>query len=241
MFSKATLIGIVGVEPKYKAAVDGKDSVISFRIGCEVFTSAKKIIEWYVIKAFGRVADYLYQNIKKDSFVFLETSIRNKRWTVKGCERQGIEFHAFTARVMSDSDVLHHAHENNEPATQLVLNVSDTLPFPEMEKEETVSVKQPKEPPKPLTAEESRSRGKRWRQTLEDQKKIADDKRRVAELSAMTPVAPSPDVSLFNLAPAKDPQFTGNPMTDSLLNARIELRNRAIKESGNGSYSQVRG
>ncbi|MEG8992490.1 single-stranded DNA-binding protein, partial [Klebsiella pneumoniae] len=84
MFSKATLIGVVGVEPKYKAAIDGKDSLIAFRLGCEVFTNSKKITEWYTIKAFGRVADYLHQTIKKDSSVFLEASIRNKRWTVNG-------------------------------------------------------------------------------------------------------------------------------------------------------------
>lgn len=252
MFSKATLIGVVGVDPKYKAAVDGKDSLIAFRLGCEVFTNTKKITEWYTIKAFGRVADYLHQTIKKDSFVFLEASIRNKRWIVNGVERQGTEFHAFTARVMSDADAINHAQTDKTSSPAPV--ASERLPFPEMDKPENSVAEQPKQPPKPLTAEEARQVASRFRQTFEAHKQ------RIADLATKAPAkgeATEPEkVSVSSPAPAggRTPAInpctsipateisSGNSVTDNLLKAKNTLnRNSGRARDNSNGYAHVRG
>ncbi|MBQ0600813.1 single-stranded DNA-binding protein [Klebsiella oxytoca] len=253
MFSKATLIGVVGVEPKYKAAVDGKDSLIAFRLGCEVFTNSKKITEWYTIKAFGRVADYLHQTIKKDSSVFLEASIRNKRWIVNGVERQGIEFHAFTARVMSDADAINHPQTDTLSSPAPV--ASENLLFPEMDKTENHAVEQPKQPPKPLTAEEARQVASRFRQTFEAHKQ------RIADLATKAPVkeevmkheqvssTPTP-----TSADGRNPAInscvsiptteisSGSSVTDNLLKAKSTLsRNSGRALNNSNGYAHVRG
>lgn len=250
MFSKATLIGIVGIEPKYRTAADGKPSIIAFRLGCEVFTSSKKMTEWYTIKAFGRVADYLHTTIKKDSAVFLEASIRNKRWMVNGVERQGIEFHAFTARVMSESDASHHSDNDT-----VFTSTSDNKTYTEIEKTDTHVKEQPERPPKPLTAEEAHQVANRFRQTFEAQKKrIADlalnssSKEEPSETKNVTSTSTGTStlqrVHTVNACSHKTSTeiLSGNPVTDKILEARSALRRSsgcALKK-GNG-YAHVRG
>ncbi|EIZ1085956.1 single-stranded DNA-binding protein [Klebsiella oxytoca] len=252
MFSKATLIGVVGVEPKYRSAVDGKDSLIAFRLGCEVFTNSKKITEWYTIKAFGRVADYLHQTIKKDSSVFLEASIRNKRWTVNGVERHGIEFHAFTARVMSDADATNHAQTDTVSIPSP--DTPENLPFPEMDKSDNPAVEQPKQPPKPLTAEEARQVASRFRQTFEAHKqRIADlatnapakdEKTEPDKVHVSTPATAGGRTHVINPCtsiPATEIS-SGNSVTDNLLKARNALNSKSGRALNNSNgYAHVRG
>ena len=99
MFSKAK--GTVGIDPKYVAAKNGKDSYIYFRLGCELTINSKKITEWYTIKAFGMIADYLSTTIQKGSRLYLEAVIRNTRYQKNGIEYSGVEFHAFKVRDLS--------------------------------------------------------------------------------------------------------------------------------------------
>ncbi|PHM72203.1 single-stranded DNA-binding protein [Xenorhabdus sp. KJ12.1] len=250
MFSKATLIGVVGIEPKYKAAANGKDSIIYFRLGCEVFTNSKKITEWYIIKAFGRVADYLYQTIQKGSFVFLEASIRNKRWMTQDIEHHGIEFHAFTARVVSNADIKHNTHNDAVQAPDASLE----LPFPEMEKVEAIPVAQPKLSLKPLTAEEAYRAANRLRLMFEAQRQ------RIANLAANVPTKDiesepekipavpgfigeqSSPVNSYPSTPVKDLSPSGNTMTDKLLNAKNSLNSSGGRTLNfGGRYAQIRG
>ncbi|HBQ2852672.1 TPA: single-stranded DNA-binding protein [Klebsiella pneumoniae] len=252
MFSKATLIGVVGVEPKYKAAIDGKDSLIAFRLGCEVFTNSKKITEWYTIKAFGRVADYLHQTIKKDSSVFLEASIRNKRWTVNGVERQGIEFHAFTARAMSDADTTNHAQTSTVSIPSS--DSPDDLFFPVMDKSDNPAVEQPKQPPKPLTAEEARQVASRFRQTFEAQKqRIADlatnapakdkgiEPEKVSVSSPAIASGRAPAIKTCASVPATEIP-SGNTVTENLLKARNALsKNSGRALNSSNGHAHVRG
>ncbi|EGT5729744.1 single-stranded DNA-binding protein [Cronobacter dublinensis subsp. dublinensis] len=244
MFSKATLIGVVGIEPRYKPAADGKDSIIAFRLGCKVFTTSKEITEWYTIKAFGAVADYLYNNIKKDSNVFLEASIRNRRWVIDGVERQGIEFHAFTARAMPDSDV----KQNYQDTTLVKANNSQELPFPEAEKTTSIEAHQSKPVPKPLTAEEARQVADRFRKTFELRKKEVEQKQAAKTITGSdTTDYHSINESNGNVGMPEDiiqsrtitamaiSRSTGNSFTDSILNARNAIRSklpRADSHSG---------
>ncbi len=99
MFSKAK--GTVGIDPKYVAAKNGTDSYIYFRLGCELTINSKKITEWYTIKAFGMIADYLSITIQKGSRLYLEAVIRNTRYHKNGIEYSGVEFHAFKVRDLS--------------------------------------------------------------------------------------------------------------------------------------------
>ncbi|EOC0012470.1 single-stranded DNA-binding protein [Cronobacter turicensis] len=238
MFSKATLIGVVGIDPRYKPAANGKDSIIAFRIGCKVFTTATEITEWYTIKAFGAVADYLFNNIKKGSNVFLEASIRNRRWVVNGTERQGIEFHAFTARVMPVSDV---KTSNQSDVHVAKGNNSQELPFPEAEKTARVAV-QPEPLPKPLTAEEARQVADRFRKTFEERKHEADLKLAAPKTSASESKSEIYNLEFVSNSKMPDniptsksipseplPNLTGNSVTDSLLNARNAIKSRQYK------------
>jgi len=196
MFSKATLIGVVGVDPKYKSSTNGKKSVVAFRVGCEVLTTSKKITEWYSVKAFGSVADYLIQHIKKGSNVYLEASIRSRRWMVGGVERQGMEFHAFVGRVISEIDSNADLHSQKETLSAPADGCQTlALPFPEEEcmvtdpsnkPIEPVKPKKPIQPPSPepkeLTPDQARQAYMRFRHILDGHKK------RIAELANAAPV-----------------------------------------------------
>ncbi len=200
MFSKATLIGVVGIEPKYNPAAKGKKSVIAFRIGCDVLTTSKKITEWYSVKAFGTVADDLIKHIKEGSNVYLEASIRSRRWIAGGVERHGMEFHAFVARVMSESVVTHHSQDESLSAPQSDASLTLALPFPEDEaiandpapaqSTQPAQPEKPKQPstpaPKELTADEARQAGLRFRQMLEGHKQ------RIADLATAKPATDDP-------------------------------------------------
>lgn len=223
MFSKATLIGIVGIEPKYKAATAGKDSVIYFRLGCDVLTSSKKITEWYTIKAFGRVADYLHTSIKKDSSVHIEASIRSKKWVANGVERQGIEFHAFSALVMPDTNVSHHAKTNK--ASTSSPDASQKLPFPEMEK--------PRNPPTEFAS--------RIRNLFEENKKfIADSATTVANSATATEV--EKDFNPLVSTPPKEVYLSGNTETDNLILAKQALTGSSARDLNSSlGYAHVRG
>ncbi|ELY4881484.1 MULTISPECIES: single-stranded DNA-binding protein [Enterobacterales] len=200
MFSKATLIGVVGLEPKYKRAANGKKSVIAFRIGCDVLTTSKKITEWYSVKAFGSVADDLIKHIKEGSNVYLEASIRSRRWIAGGVERHGMEFHAFVARVMPEPVVTHHSQAETLSAPHSDASLTLALPFPEDEAIVNAPVpaqsiqpahsekpKQPSSPkPKELTADEARQAGSRFRQIFESHKQ------RIADLATAAPATDDP-------------------------------------------------
>lgn len=260
MFSKATLVGVVGVQPRYRQASKGKDSIIYFRIGCQVFTPTKEITEWYTIKAYGRVADYLYQNVEIGSNVFLEASIRTKRWVADGVERQGMEFHAFTARKISDSPLANRDDENStqKAKTSPVSHaVSQELPFPEMEISHQPAVEEVKEPPKPMTVEQSRAIAKRFRDTFEESKQIAEERLAVRSLQPEGNINAENKTSCSNVISncvsssdlQKDTsQFelesqlpsSGNPLMDSLISARQSLvKSRATHAMSD--YALIRG
>lgn len=242
MFSKATLIGIVGIEPRYKPAANGNDSIITFRIGCKVFSATKEITEWYTIKAFGAVADYLHNNIKKDSSVFLEASIRNRRWIVDGKERQGIEFHAFTARSISTTE---DKNPVNTDVPETKTHIANELPFPDLEVNETSGVKRPTRFPRELTHEESKVVTNRFRETFKFRKEEAKQKReahQTSENNNLCTEIPAVPVVVEQISGAalaqpakidsKDKSiFTGNSITDKLLNARNTVKTAKCSSS----------
>ncbi|MEQ5287854.1 single-stranded DNA-binding protein [Providencia manganoxydans] len=93
MFSKAK--GKVAIDPRYTPAKNGNDSVIFFRLGCEMKINSQKVIEFFPIKAFGKVADFLHNTIKKDSEISIEAIARTARYVKDGSDVQRTEFHAF--------------------------------------------------------------------------------------------------------------------------------------------------
>ncbi|MDB6373976.1 single-stranded DNA-binding protein [Photorhabdus bodei] len=87
--------GIVAIKPKYIPAKDNVDSHIIFRLRCDFKVNSNKIAEFYTIKAFGKVADFLRDQIKKDSKVYIEALARARRY------KMHIEFHAFMVHVLA--------------------------------------------------------------------------------------------------------------------------------------------
>ncbi|WP_434526503.1 hypothetical protein [Photorhabdus asymbiotica] len=86
--------GIVVIEPKYIPAKDNVDSHILFRLRCDFKVNSNKTTEFYIIKAFGKVADFLRGQIKKNSKVYIEALARSSRY-------KHIEFHAFMVHVLA--------------------------------------------------------------------------------------------------------------------------------------------
>ncbi|WP_316417912.1 hypothetical protein, partial [Escherichia coli] len=187
--------------------------------------------------------------IKNDSSVILEASIRNKRWSVNRVERQGIEFHAFTARSMSEADTTKPAQTST--ASIPSSDSPDNLFFPVMDKSDNTAVEQPKQPTKPFNAEEARQVASRSRQTFAAQNQRIDDLDKNApatdkeiepeKVSVSSPAIASgraPAIKTCASVPATEIP-SGNAVTENLLKARNALSKnsgRALNSSNGHAH-----
>lgn len=66
--------GIVAIEPKYVPASNNADSYIYFRLRCDMSIAASLLRPGYSIKAFGKVADFLRDNIQMNTELYIDIS-----------------------------------------------------------------------------------------------------------------------------------------------------------------------
>ena len=90
-------IGNIGKEPEMKYTASG-EAICNFSIACseswkdKATGEKKELTEWVRISFFGKLAEICGQYLKKGSQVYVEGSIRTRKWTDKdGQERYTTE------------------------------------------------------------------------------------------------------------------------------------------------------
>jgi single-strand DNA-binding protein len=84
--NKVILLGRLGADPEMRAMPDGT-YVCNFSIATpSVSTKSgerKEYTEWHKVKAFNKAADVAGEYLKKGSLVFVEGSLRTRKWQDK--------------------------------------------------------------------------------------------------------------------------------------------------------------
>lgn len=228
MFSKAK--GTVAIDPRYTPARNGKDSVIFFRLGCEMTINKQKVTEFYSMKAFGNVADFLNNTIKKDSEISIEAIARSVRFVKDGVDTHRTEFHVFYVHDIATNLVVDTRVNEAKPQSYIEPVTPATLPqqptrSPEMKKREEAELIWQK-----MTDEEVKSVGNKFREVYQAAIASANAKRAVnsrpvdvaATVSKETTTAPKPRSFVSPASP-----------THHILAARAAVVN--------GSYTDMRG
>jgi single-strand DNA-binding protein len=98
-------IGNLGKEPEIRYAASG-EAICNFSIACtetwkdKATGEKKELTEWVRISFFGKLAEIAGQYLKKGSQVYIEGSIRTRKWTDKeGQER-------YTTEIRGDQMVM---------------------------------------------------------------------------------------------------------------------------------------
>ncbi|MEI9534803.1 MULTISPECIES: single-stranded DNA-binding protein [Morganellaceae] len=228
MFSKAK--GTVAIDPRYTPARNGKDSVIFFRLGCEMTINKQKVTEFYSMKAFGNVADFLNETIKKDSEISIEAVARSTRFVKDGVDTHRTEFHVFYVHDIATNLVvdtrINEAKPQSyvEPVTPAIQPQQPTR-SPEMQKRLDAELVWQK-----MTDDDVKSVGKKFRETYQAALANAKAKRAVNTLPVEAAVPVSKETKT-----APQPRSFVNPTssTHQLLAARAAIVN--------GSYTDMRG
>lgn len=86
--NKCIFIGNLGADPEARYIPNG-DAVSSFRIACsdswkdKTTGEKKESTEWISIDAFGKLAEICNQYLKKGASVYIEGSLRTRKWQDK--------------------------------------------------------------------------------------------------------------------------------------------------------------
>lgn len=92
--NKVLLLGRLGKDPEIRAMPDGT-AVASFSIATSMITNKsgekKEYTEWHRCVAFNKAAEIVGDYLKKGNQVFIEGSLRTRKWEDKGVERYTTE------------------------------------------------------------------------------------------------------------------------------------------------------
>lgn len=108
--NKCIFIGNLGRDPEMKYTASG-EAICNFSIACteswkDKQTGEKKeMTEWVRISFFGKLAEICGQYLKKGSQVYVEGSMRTRKWTDKdGQERYTTEIRGDVMRILGSKD-----------------------------------------------------------------------------------------------------------------------------------------
>ena len=111
MLNKVTLIGRLGKDPETKTLPSG-DAVTNFSVATtekwkdKQSGEAKETTEWHRISMFGKLAEIAGKYLKKGALVYLEGSIKTRKWTDKdGIEKYSTEIVAETMQMLGGKPV----------------------------------------------------------------------------------------------------------------------------------------
>ncbi|HEC8324726.1 TPA: single-stranded DNA-binding protein [Providencia rettgeri] len=228
MFSKAK--GTVSIDPNYTPARNGKDSVIFFRLGCDMTINKQKVTEFYAIKAFGNVADFLNITIKKGSEISIEAIARTSRFVKNGVDTLRTEFHAFYVHDIATNLVVDTRVNEAKPQPYVAPVTPAVQPqqptrSPEMQERLDAELAWQN-----LTDKDVKSIGTKFRETYQAALASANAKRAVNNQPVEAAVAVSKETVK---APQSRPFVTQTSPTHQLLAARAAVVN--------GNYSDMRG
>jgi len=125
--NKCTFIGNLGKDPDMKYTASG-EAICNFSIACseswkDKQTGEKKeLTEWVRISFFGKLAEICGQYLKKGSQVYVEGSMRTRKWTDKdGQERYTTEIRGDEMKMLGgkqDGGQRQQSSDDYAPAPQ---------------------------------------------------------------------------------------------------------------------------
>lgn len=132
--NKVTLIGNLGADPEMRYMPSG-DAVANFSIATtdsykDKNTGEKvETTEWHRLTFFGKLAEICGQYLKKGSQIYVEGSLKTRKWT----DKDGIERYAtgVTCTVLKMLGGKTDGQQHSSPAAsnQSVNDLDDDIPF----------------------------------------------------------------------------------------------------------------
>ena len=117
--NKCLLIGNLGKDPEVKYTASG-EAICNLTIATseswkdKVSGEKKELVEWHRISFFGKLAEICGQYLKKGSQVYVEGSIRTRKWTDKeGQERYTTEIKGEEMKMLGAKPA-GHGNQNSE-------------------------------------------------------------------------------------------------------------------------------
>ena len=144
-------IGNLGRDPESRYTASG-EAICNFSIACtetwkdKQTGERKEMTEWVRISAFGKLAEICSQYLKKGSQVYVEGSLRTRKWTDKdGQERYTTEIRCDDMKMLGSrqgmgapaaggggggyDEPTDYAPARNKPKTQAFDDLGDDIPF----------------------------------------------------------------------------------------------------------------
>lgn len=122
--NRVTLIGHLGADPETRYTPSG-DAVSNIRIATtdrwkdKQTGEMKEATEWHRINFFGRLAEVVGEYLKKGSLVYVEGSLRTRKWTDKeNIERYSTEIRADVLKMLGPRPGGSEPERRSEPARE---------------------------------------------------------------------------------------------------------------------------
>ena len=121
--NKAIILGNIGKDPEVKYTASGEAicniTVATSESWKDKATGEKKeLTEWHRISFFGKLAEICGQYLKKGSQVYVEGSIRTRKWTDKeGQERYTTEIRGDEMKMLGGKDS-GHSDKSSSPSKE---------------------------------------------------------------------------------------------------------------------------
>ena len=104
--NKVIIIGRTGKDPELRYATSG-DAICNLTVATseswkdKASGEKKESVEWHKVSMFGKLAEIAGQYLKKGSLVYIEGSLRTRKWTDKeGVERYTTEIRADQMKML---------------------------------------------------------------------------------------------------------------------------------------------
>jgi single-strand DNA-binding protein len=122
--NKVIIVGNLGADPETKYLPSG-DAVTNIRVATtdkwkdKTSGEMKEATEWHRVAFFGRLATIAGEYLKKGSQVYVEGSLRTRKWQDKeGQDRYSTEIRADVMQMLGRREGSGEPREQREPATQ---------------------------------------------------------------------------------------------------------------------------
>ena len=119
--NKCIFVGNLGKDPELRYSASG-EAICNFSIACtenwkdKATGEKKELTEWHRISFFGKLAEICGQYLKKGSQVYVEGSIRTRKWTDKdGQERYTTEIRGDEMKMLGSKSDGGQRNQDSEP------------------------------------------------------------------------------------------------------------------------------
>ena len=135
--NKVILVGNLGRDPELKYLASG-DAVCNFSIATSETWKDKagekqEATEWHRISAFGKLAEICGQYLKKGSTVYIEGSIKTRKYQKDGVDHYATDIRADRMQMLGSKSAPSDAEEQPAPAPAKAASkfdsLEDDLPF----------------------------------------------------------------------------------------------------------------